>query len=598
LQPRATRVWLPIAIVAAALALRLGHLWAMRQGPFSPDAFLPIDARLYHQWAIDWLAGDWPPAAPFERPPLYIWFIGCVYALAGSIPLAVLIVQTALGSLLCWVVYDVARMLFDDLRVAAGSAIATAISGPLIYFDAQLLNGSLDVFLQIGSLWCVLRGGQSAKPATWIVAGLAIALSAINRGVALLWLPFVLLWIWLPPRWREQRKTGALISIALLAPLAITVGPVAWRNARLDEPSLGVASASETVARLVSGRFVTIASNSGINFYLGNHSVLRDVNRLDHPEHMQLYDRIRMDPASRGITAYSAVNDDLLASTLGHVADWPGAWLRLMGTKLAELVNGTEIGRNTSPYADRGDSPILWLLLWRTGLSFPNGLVIPFGLTGLFLARRGWREQLPAMACLLVHSIFIVVYFVTARYRLPMLPLLGIYAVYAGVSLYDRIRDGARASATRLAVGLIAAGLVANLPIVKVNRHHSYIDHFDLAVMLMDQDRLPDALEQLEHSAEIEPTAPIVAIARCRLTRQIRGATAAVEVCRRAVHLDPFAADAHYQLGTALEQLQRSAEAVGHFKLASELEPTMGEFRRALERARRSSRRKSRVYGR
>jgi tetratricopeptide (TPR) repeat protein len=202
------------------------------------------------------------------------------------------------------------------------------------------------------------------------------------------------------------------------------------------------------------------------------------------------------------------------------------------------------------------------------------------------------------MACLLVHSVFIVGYFVTARYRLPMLPVLGIYGVYAGVSLYDRIRDGAGVSATRLAVGLIAVGLVANLPIVHVSRHHSYIDHFDLAVMLMDQDRLPDALEQLERSAEIEPTAPIVAIARCRLTLQIRGATEAVEVCRRAVQLDPFAADAHYQLGTALEQLQRSAEAVGHFKVASELEPTAGEFRRALERARRSSQRKSRVDGR
>ena len=598
MQPRAIRVWLPIAIVATALALRLGHLWAMRQGPFSPDIFLPIDARLYHQWAIDWLAGAWPPVAPFERPPLYIWFVGCVYAVLGSAPVAVLLIQAALGSLLCWVVYDVARMLFDDLRVAAGSAVAAAISGPLIYFDAQLLSGSLDVFLQIASLWCVLRGGQSSNPASWIAAGLLIALSAINRGVVLLWLPFILLWIWLPPRWREQRKAGALLSIALLAPLAITVGPVAWRNARLDEPHLGAASTSETLARLVSGRFVMIASNSGINFYLGNHPVLRDLNRLDHPEHMQHYDRIRMAPVNRAITAYSALNEDLLASTLRHMANSPAAWLRLMGTKLAELVNGTEITRNTSLYADRGDSPILWLLLWRTGLSFPNGLVIPFGLTGLFLARHRWREQLPAMTSLLVHSIFIVAYFVTARYRLPMLPVLGIYAVYAGVSLYDRIRDGASASATRLAVGLIAAGLLANLPIVQVNRHHSYVDHFDLAVMLMDQDRLPDALEHLERSAEIEPAAPNVAIARCRLTLQIRGATDAVEVCKGAVRLDPFAANAHYLLGTALEQLQRPAEAVGHFKLASEIEPTDGGFRRALDRARRSSRRKLQVDGR
>ena len=63
---------------------------------------------------MDWLAGAWPPVAPFEGATLYIGFIGCVYFVLGSTPVAVLVIQTALGSLLCWVVYDVARMLFDS----------------------------------------------------------------------------------------------------------------------------------------------------------------------------------------------------------------------------------------------------------------------------------------------------------------------------------------------------------------------------------------------------------------------------------------------------------------------------------------------------
>ena len=69
-----------------ALCLRLAYLWETARGPFGEPSYLPIDARLYHAWAIDWLAGTWPPPQTYYRPPLYTWFVGLVYAVAGPHP--------------------------------------------------------------------------------------------------------------------------------------------------------------------------------------------------------------------------------------------------------------------------------------------------------------------------------------------------------------------------------------------------------------------------------------------------------------------------------------------------------------------------------
>jgi hypothetical protein len=64
-----------------------------------------------------------------------------------------------------------------------------------------------------------------------------------------------------------------------------------------------------------------------------------------------------------------------------------------MLAKARELVSGAEIPRNTSIYPDRKYSVVLRALLWKHGLAFPSGLIIPFGLAGIWLVRRSLRAH-------------------------------------------------------------------------------------------------------------------------------------------------------------------------------------------------------------
>ena len=52
-------VWAGVAgVCLLALCLRLACLWEASRGAFGEPSYLPIDARLYHAWAIEWLAGS------------------------------------------------------------------------------------------------------------------------------------------------------------------------------------------------------------------------------------------------------------------------------------------------------------------------------------------------------------------------------------------------------------------------------------------------------------------------------------------------------------------------------------------------------------
>src|SRR3990172_12480303 len=87
------------AIFLLALALRLIHVWQIRRAPFFD--LLIGDARAYDLWAQQIAQGDWIGRGVFYQAPLYAYFLGFVYTLAGHDLLVVRVSQAILGSLAC-----------------------------------------------------------------------------------------------------------------------------------------------------------------------------------------------------------------------------------------------------------------------------------------------------------------------------------------------------------------------------------------------------------------------------------------------------------------------------------------------------------------
>ncbi len=570
-------------VFGLALAVRGLHTAAVWQGDFSPSFYLPIDARLYHVWAIDWIHGSWPPRIPFERPPLYPWLLGLVYGATGPDPLAALGLQALLGAAGCLLVHAIARELFPDLRVARAAAVVCALCGTLVYFDAQILTASLDVFLGLLLVRLLLLAGRRGALPAWIAAGLVAGLSALNRGAVLLFAPFALYWAL-----RMAPRGGAVRALAFVATLGAVMLPVSWHNARFDEPG-GSDSAGAALRRLVTGAFVPVASNSGINFYLGNHRELARFNRLEHPEHIAVYDRIRSEPARLGIGSVSQANAHLVRETLGHALERPGDWLVLMGVKLVQLGNGAEIPRNTSLYADRSQSPVLAALLWKRLLAFPSGLLVPLGLAGAFLVRADWRRHFLPWTAAGTQAAFVLAFFVTARYRLPILPFLALYAAHVGIVLWDGWRGGAagRARVEQLTGVVVLLVVVCNLPFVAVSRTRHWQDLYNVAAAHLEQGDKAAAEARLRQSVAGNPAGVTGLVALCDLLLEQERAADALPFCRRAVTAGPDSAVAHFTLAATLEAVGREQDALAHYRRAARLAPGEMQVQGALRRLER-----------
>ena len=81
------------------MTVRLAHLLAVQQSPLA--GVLIGDAHAYDAWGRDIASGHWIGQRTFYQAPLYPYFLGTIYSLAGHHLLAVRLVQVVLGSMAC-----------------------------------------------------------------------------------------------------------------------------------------------------------------------------------------------------------------------------------------------------------------------------------------------------------------------------------------------------------------------------------------------------------------------------------------------------------------------------------------------------------------
>src|SRR5437762_10770275 len=110
-------------IFAVAFTLRIIHIWQMRNAPFF--TLLMGDARAYDEWARRIAGGDWIGRDVFYQAPLYPYFLGLIYRVAGHDLFAVRVCQAIVGSASCALLGAATSRLFSRTAgVIAGFALA------------------------------------------------------------------------------------------------------------------------------------------------------------------------------------------------------------------------------------------------------------------------------------------------------------------------------------------------------------------------------------------------------------------------------------------------------------------------------------------
>ena len=390
-------------------------------------------------------------------------------------------------------------------------------------------------------------------------------------------MPFSLGWLWL--RRRRPDSVGCESSFlksaaVLLLSMGAVVAPLAWHNARYDElpesrfthavlptPPGDSTSVSSTARRIVTGRFSPLGWADGINVYVGNIPELQEINRDDHVQHFAWFAQILAEPWQAGVRSASGHSRYFLGKTAAYVRAHPIDSLRLLVRKALEVVNGTEVPRGRRLYAERLHSSVLHVLLWRRGIAFPSGLLIPLGLLGLWLARASWRRHGLLAGALAAQVIYLLGFFVTARYRAPILPLVAIYAAFAIERVVDLIRD--RRAGLRAAAIFVVFLAISNFPLDPSRGTPSIVEEFNLATELEQQRRLDEAIVHFQAA--------------------LRAVAARTEP--DVVGVPNTVAAIHYNLGTALHRLGRLDEAIASYRAALRLRPDDTGIQNALAQA-------------
>jgi hypothetical protein len=124
------------------------------------------------------------------RTPAYPIFVASIYKVFGEHQIAVAIAQIGLFTIVCMLVYAIARRLVPE-RVAWLAALITALFSPIPYFAALTMTEVWTTLWFTIAMWLVVRAIEELAPRQFIVLGVVCAIAALSRPVFVLF-PFAL----------------------------------------------------------------------------------------------------------------------------------------------------------------------------------------------------------------------------------------------------------------------------------------------------------------------------------------------------------------------------------------------------------------------
>jgi tetratricopeptide (TPR) repeat protein len=427
-----------LATAGLAATVRLLYGGELRD---TPALLTPVlDGAAHVEWARGWLRGSWPGSEPYFRAPGYVWALALALGASGDDPARAAILQLFAGILSPLLTALLAARLFG----APGAWLAgsgAALYPTFLFLDAQLLDTSLGVALFLVATLLSLTALDSGRSSHFVICGLVWGVASIVRPPLLL---------------------GALVPLSFFLARGARSRALFFLGAVLLLP---LATTARNVA--ASGDAVFIASQGGLNFYLGNGKQANGMAAAfpDAPTDLgyrmiQAAHRLAEEREGRTLRP-SEVSAHYVKRTFEDIAEDPLRWLLLLLKKGALFWLDREIPNNHDFELFAKEAPLLGALPgW--------GVWVSLGLVGGFVIRA--RQEARFLAAL-IGSVWIscVLFFVNDRFRLPAAPLLIVLGAGAALELARSARER-RAKTAAIAVGCFALFALLHLNPYRVPR--------------------------------------------------------------------------------------------------------------------------------
>jgi tetratricopeptide (TPR) repeat protein len=538
-------------VVLAVQACQVALLWK------DPSVSgLTIDAYDFHREAMRIAAGQPAPHVLHFNPPLFPWLLALFYRLLGSQPQSGLLLQSALSLLISWEIFSIGRLLLTP-RAALVAGILSALYGPLLFFDAQLLAAPLDAAAALGALLYALRTTGSSGWRSQLLLGVLGGVAIVSRGTIA---PFVLFLALRPffelrPALGKAARQAAVVCGGVFLGL-LPVGLSNWVHTQ---------------------RFSLSTVNAGVNFWIGNNPNVEATTAL-RPGHA--WDRMFSEPARHGALTLEEQSRWFLREALSWILHNPFSAALTFLMKLGDTFNGLAIPRNLDAYGPLAHTPIIDALLWRVPLlRFPFGIVLPLGFYGVW---RWWRSgdagqrraARTLAAFVLLNAFGICLFFPSDRYRLAMELGLLVPAVAGALGLWQRVRLKRREPIhPGGAIAFLTIALWANLAPQLTGPHLEGDVRTQRALGAMNAGRLDEAADLLQAIVNDFPDNADAWRTLGALRVQQGDEEAALEPLEHAVALAPDYARAWQQMGAIFLDQGRPAGAETSLNMAVEADP-------------------------
>jgi 4-amino-4-deoxy-L-arabinose transferase-like glycosyltransferase len=418
------------AVVCLALLVRVGIYAA--HVPFPP---LAKDDSVYDNLAWNMVTGHGfsnsvaPPYEPMAvRTPGYPAFLAVVYELEGRSPDAVRAAQIVLSVVTCVLVYLLALRFLRRSQAVAAAALY-AVLPAAAYYPSLLLTEANQALLVTLIVYCAYRCQESPCSARWYVGCVAALTSAImfRPDYQLLMLPLFGALILVA----SHRRPVTYRSIAAVLLVVLLITPWVVRNYVTFGRYIGLSSGSghtALAAKLEAEGLTGAKLDTALQQRYGQAFEKKYGRRMTFldgalPDQDELRRREVVEFVKSNPLRYAK------QSMARVVVLWqPRSWSDAVG------VDG-----DLSEYYTARRWPALAV---KVGMLLLDACVIGLAAVGMVLGLFNWR-RFAIVGVVIVYSCVIYgLVYSGARYRVPLLPLAAILAVYGASRLAGAVAEG------------------------------------------------------------------------------------------------------------------------------------------------------------
>ena len=454
--------------------------------------------------------------------------------------------QAVIGTIACVLLALAARRLYSE-RAGLIAGLGLALYAPAIFSDGLLQKTVLDLFFVCVVLW-IVSGlvDEPAKRSRWFWLGVSLGGLALTRENALAIVGAILL---LPPGLSQSTHRQRLLHAGVLVlGLVVVLLPVAARN------------------RIVGGEWHLTTSQFGPNLYIGN-----------NPHADGTYGALR---EGRGSPEYERQDATEMAEAAAGRRLTPGEvssfWVRqtMESRSFAAWGVAHAHGRESRPsleshrvrgYGESGELRRGVLAAQALAPVGHFGALVPLAVLGIIAT---WSDRSRAgvyYAIATAYAASVVLFYVSARYRMPLVPLLILFAAAGLASLTTFLRAAGARKIALAAATIGAVMIITNLPLLSADLMRATTET-NLGVALQTDGRLQEAEIHYRRALAIQPDYAPAHVNLGMVLVALHRPDEAIEAYKRAIELESGDVDLDVKLGNALLQAGRAPEAVERFR--------------------------------